>query len=79
MYDKLTTLSVAGDMHFYKDGRDKDFDLWYQLSGFLLRTICLIAGLRAYKNIKGLVMSHPALPIPFYLNGQKDFKLPLCY
>lgn len=42
------------EVYFYKDGRDKDFDLWYQLSGFLSLTIYLIASLRSYKKYKGL-------------------------
>lgn len=42
------------EVYFYKDGRDKDFDLWYQLSGFLSLLIYLIASLRLYRKYKQL-------------------------
>lgn len=45
---------LTEEVFFYKDGRDKDFDLWYQLLGFLSLTIYLIASLRVYKKYKGL-------------------------
>jgi len=41
-------------IYFYKDGRDKDFEPWYQTSGFVLLTIYLIASLRIYKKYKRL-------------------------
>lgn len=39
---------------FYKDGRDKDFEPWYQTAGFISLTIYLIASLRIYKKYKNL-------------------------
>lgn len=41
-------------IYFYKDGRDKDFEPWYQIAGFISLTIYLIASLRIYKKYKNL-------------------------
>lgn len=33
---------------FYQDGRDRDFDLWYQISGFIMLCGYALSGLRSY-------------------------------
>lgn len=42
------------EVYFYKDGRDKDFEPWYQTTGFIILTMYLIASLRIYKKYKSL-------------------------
>ncbi len=47
-YDQL----IAKDYSFYADQRDKDFSLWYQLSGFLFLGFYLLLSLRLYNKYK---------------------------
>lgn len=50
---------IFDTIYFYKDGRDKDFEPWYQTTGFILLPIYLIASLRIYKKYK--ILSYDTL------------------
>jgi AraC-like DNA-binding protein len=52
VYDKL----ILGDNYFYKDGMDKDFEPWFQYSGFASMLIYLILNLKYYYNYKKLIV-----------------------
>jgi AraC-like DNA-binding protein len=40
------------EYYFYEDGKDKDFSLWYQITGLLFLGFYLIQSLRIYNNYK---------------------------
>jgi AraC-like DNA-binding protein len=42
--------------YFYADGSDKDFDLWYQLSGFFSMVIYFLLSLKYYNLYKKLML-----------------------
>ena len=46
--DKL----ILSEFYFYADGRDKDFDIWYQVAGLLSMIFYLILSLRFYNHYK---------------------------
>jgi AraC-like DNA-binding protein len=48
VYDKL----IIGEYYFYANERDKDFDLWYQLTGFVSMVYYLLLSLRLYDRYK---------------------------
>lgn len=48
VYDKF----VIGDYFFYDNQRDKDFDLWYQIAGFVSMVFYLVLSLRSYNQYK---------------------------
>jgi AraC-like DNA-binding protein len=50
----IADLWFLPEVYFYKDGRDKDFEPWYQTTGFIILTMYLIASLRIYKKYKSL-------------------------
>lgn len=52
IYDKL----IIGDYYFYQDGMDKDFESWYQYSGFVSMFIYLILNLKYYHNYKKIIV-----------------------
>ena len=52
VYDKL----IAKEYYFYKNGMDKDFDQWYQISGQLSMLFYFIICLKYYSNYKKLVV-----------------------
>lgn len=39
---------ILGEFYFYENGRDKDFDLWYQLAGFIFMVFYLFRCLQVY-------------------------------
>ena len=43
---------ILNEYCFYKDGKDKDFSLWYQIAGLLLLAYYLIRSLKTYYNYK---------------------------
>lgn len=49
----ITDHWILDSVYFYSDGRDKDFDPWYQVAGFISLTAYLIASLKVYKRYKG--------------------------
>ena len=52
VYDKF----IFGKLYFYADGMDKDFDAWYQYSGFISMLIYLILSLKYYNNYRKLIV-----------------------
>lgn len=46
---------ILSEFYFYADGRDKDFDLWYQIAGLLSMLLYLVLSLRFYANYKKIV------------------------
>jgi len=51
IYDKF----ILGDYYFLADGRDRDFDDWYQISGFISMIIYFVAALRFYLSYRRIV------------------------
>ncbi len=43
---------IVSEFYFYADGRDKDFDVWYQVAGLLSMILYLVLSLRFYANYK---------------------------
>ena len=52
VYDKL----IIKDYYFYKDGIDKDFDSWYQISGQISMVLYFILTLRYYNRYKKIIV-----------------------
>ena len=52
-YDKL----IFGGYYFLADERDRDFDDWYQISGFISMIIYFIAALRFYLSYIKIILS----------------------
>jgi AraC-like DNA-binding protein len=52
IYDKI----ILGKSYFYADGMDKDFDAWYQYSGFISMLIYLILSIKYYSNYRKLIV-----------------------
>jgi len=52
LYDQF----IFGDYFFYKDGMDKDFESWYQYSGFASMTIYFILSILYYNKYKKLIV-----------------------
>ncbi|WP_299434487.1 AraC family transcriptional regulator [uncultured Aquimarina sp.] len=48
----ITDKLILSDYYFYADGRDKDFDLWYQIAGWLSMVFYLILSLQYYTKYK---------------------------
>lgn len=53
VYDKL----IFGGYYFLADERDRDFDDWYQISGFISMIIYFIAALRFYISYRKIVLN----------------------
>ncbi|MFC4636347.1 helix-turn-helix domain-containing protein [Dokdonia ponticola] len=51
----ITDKWVLSEFYFYADGRDKDFDLWYQIAGLLSMVFYLVLSLRVYANYRKIV------------------------
>ena len=47
---------ILHQYYFYKDGRDKDFDQWYQLAGLISMTAYFIFTIRYYNLYKKLIV-----------------------
>ena len=43
---------ILNEYYFYKDGKDRDFSLWYQIAGLLLLSYYLLKSLKTYYNYK---------------------------
>ena len=52
-YDKL----IFGGYYFLADEHDRDFDDWYQISGFISMIIYFIAALRFYLSYRKIILS----------------------
>ncbi|MGV3459759.1 MAG: helix-turn-helix domain-containing protein [Flavobacterium sp.] len=52
-YDKL----IFGGYYFLADERDRDFDDWYQISGFISMIIYFVAALRFYLSYRRIVFN----------------------
>ena len=48
----ITDKLILTEFYFYADGRDKDFDVWYQVAGLLSMVFYLILSLRFYNTYK---------------------------
>ncbi|MHA7058768.1 helix-turn-helix domain-containing protein [Aquimarina sp. M1] len=48
----ITDKLVLSEYYFYADGRDKDFDLWYQVAGWISMVFYLIVSLCYYTKYK---------------------------
>jgi AraC-like DNA-binding protein len=48
----LSDKVILNEYYFYKDGKDKDFSLWYQIAGLLLLGYYLIKSLKTYYKYK---------------------------
>lgn len=45
---------ILGYPYFYADGKDKDFDAWYQIAGFVSLTFYVIASLGVYRKYRSI-------------------------
>jgi AraC-like DNA-binding protein len=52
VYDKV----ILGKYYFYENGMDKDFDAWYQYSGFISMLLYLFLSIKYYNNYKKLIV-----------------------
>lgn len=52
LYDQF----IFGDYYFYENQTDKDFDSWYQYSGFLSMTIYFVLSILYYNKYKKLIV-----------------------
>jgi AraC-like DNA-binding protein len=55
IYSLIILLSdkvILNEYYFYKDEKDKDFSLWYQIAGLLLLGYYLVKSLKTYYNYK---------------------------
>ncbi len=52
VYDKL----ILSKYYFYEDGMDKDFDTWYQYSGFISMFVYMFLSLKYYSNYRKLIV-----------------------
>ena len=52
VYDKL----ILSKYYFYEYGMDKDFDAWYQYSGFISMFIYMFLSLKYYSNYRKLIV-----------------------
>ncbi len=43
---------ILDEYYFYANGRDKDFDLWYQIAGFISMIYYLVLSLKMYHHYK---------------------------
>jgi len=48
----ITDKLILSDYYFYANDRDKDFDLWYQIAGWISMVIYLVLSLRYYMRYK---------------------------
>ena len=48
----VTDVYILDTYYFYEDGRDKDFDLWYQISGFISMIYYLMISLKMYDRYR---------------------------
>lgn len=51
----ITDKWILDDFYFYADGRDKDLDFWYQMSGLISMLMYLFLGLRYYRNYRNII------------------------
>lgn len=51
IYDRF----IVGDYYFYADGTDKDFDYWYQYSGFVSMAVYFVLSLRYYSSYRRMI------------------------
>lgn len=51
----ITDKLILDDFYFYADGRDKDLDFWYQMSGLISMLMYLFLGLRYYRNYRNII------------------------
>lgn len=47
---------IANEIYFYRDGMDKDFEQWYQISGQISMIFYFVLSLKYYSNYKKLVV-----------------------
>ena len=52
----VTDKLVLGEYYFLKDGSDRDFDNWYQVTGFVSMMVYLVLSLRYYNAYKKLMV-----------------------
>jgi len=52
----VTDKLIVGDYYFLADGRDRDFDTWYQYSGFAIMVFYFILSIRYYNRYRSLVI-----------------------
>jgi AraC-like DNA-binding protein len=52
----LTDKIIIGRYYFYADGRDRDLDTWYQITGLISMSFYLVLSLRYYAGYRKLVL-----------------------
>lgn len=51
----ITDKLILQEYYFYEDGRDKDLDTWYQVSGFVSLALYLVLSLNLYSKYKKII------------------------
>ena len=49
---------ILDEVYFYRDGRDKDFDLWYQVAGFVSLVGYFLLSLKLYQQYRKEIFEH---------------------
>jgi AraC-like DNA-binding protein len=78
LYSLIIFLSdkvILHEYHFYKDGKDKDFSLWYQIAGLLLLGHYLIKSLKIYYNYKRITYNEVSFAESVMFKWAKRFLL----
>jgi AraC-like DNA-binding protein len=66
---------VADELFFYADGRDKDLDFWYQMSGLIFMLFYLVLSLRYYKNYRAYTIEEVSFADDISFKWIKHFML----
>lgn len=51
----ITDKIILKEYYFYEDGRDKDLDTWYQVTGFISLALYLVLSLKLYTRYKKII------------------------
>ncbi|MBN8567251.1 MAG: AraC family transcriptional regulator, partial [Flavobacteriales bacterium] len=69
----VTDTVILNDIYFYRDGRDKDFSLWYQIVGFFMLLIYLLKSLQTYNRYKKITYDTLSFADAFLFTWAKRF------
>ncbi len=69
--DKL----ILAEFFFYADGRDKDLDFWYQMSGLISMLFYLVLSLKYYKNYRAYIIEEVSFVDDISFKWIKHFML----
>ncbi|PHN02150.1 helix-turn-helix domain-containing protein [Flavilitoribacter nigricans] len=62
-------------VYFYQDGRDKDFDLWYQIAGFISMITYFLLSLRLYQRYRRQIFDQLSYAEEVAYNWVRNFLL----